>query len=247
MNKSESIGTLAAALSKAQGKYKPVVRNCTNPFFKSHYADLAAIFDATREALMTNELSVIQTNEISDNGKLVVVTTLMHSSGEWISGTLSMKPVKEDPQGQGSCLTYIRRYAMQQILGVASEDEDDGNIASQGGKEIDKKPINAATGDVISEPQRKRLFAISKKAGISEEDIKAFLLTYGFTSSKLITKDKYEEICTKVEAGNIKSNNPEGCTKDPVRCEHSVYNDNKEAVCFVDDNNPCKYYRKELL
>ena len=130
MATSETIGKLALALSKAQKDYKTVERNCVNPFFKSRYSDLASILDATREALASNELAVIQTNETSENGKLVVVTTLMHSSGEWVSGTLAMKPVKDDPQGQGSCLTYIRRYAMQQILGVASEDEDDGNAAS---------------------------------------------------------------------------------------------------------------------
>ena len=244
MHKSESIGTLAAALSKAQGKYKPVVRNCINPFFKSHYADLAAIFDATREALMVNELSVIQTNEISDNGKLVVITTLMHSSGEWISGTLSMKPIKEDPQGQGSCLTYIRRYAMQQILGVASEDEDDGNIASQPAQPSqDKKDI--LPENVISEPQRKRLFAISKKAGISEEDMKDFLSTYSFSSSKFITKDKYEEICTKVEAGNIFKHDIEGCTKDPVRCDKSTFDNDKKASC--DTGEPCKYQQGTLV
>ncbi len=130
MKKSETIGHLAAALSKAQGQYKAIVRNCINPYFKSRYADLAAILDATREGLSKNDLSVTQTNEISDIGKLIVETTLLHSSGEWLSGTLSMRPVKDDPQGQGSCLTYMRRYTMQQILGVASEDEDDGQAAS---------------------------------------------------------------------------------------------------------------------
>ena len=131
MNKSETIGKLAEALSIAQGKYKPIVKNCVNPFFKSKYADLSSIIEATKEALTINNLAVVQTNEVSDNGKLIVTTVLMHSSGEWISGSLSMKPVKDDPQGAGSCLTYMRRYSLQQILMVSAEDEDDGNAASQ--------------------------------------------------------------------------------------------------------------------
>ena len=141
MVKSESIGKLAEALSKAQGEYKSVEKNCVNPFFKSKYADLSSIIDATREALSKNGLSFIQTNRLSEGGKLIIITTLMHISGEWVEGELAMTPVKADPQAGGSCLTYLRRYSLQQMLGVAAEDEDDGHEASEKGeKEKEKKP-----------------------------------------------------------------------------------------------------------
>jgi len=96
---------------------------------------LSAVLSAGREALSKNDLAVIQTTEPSDAG-IVVITTLAHKSGEWIRGKLCMTPVKNDPQGIGSCITYARRYALSAIVGIAQVD-DDGNTAS--GK--DKKPI----------------------------------------------------------------------------------------------------------
>src|SRR3989304_9148348 len=94
MNKSEAIGKLAEALSKAQGMMKGAVKDSENPFFKSAYADLASVWDACREPLSKNGLSVTQTTRIADNGEPVIITTLLHSSGEWMSGELHFQPVK---------------------------------------------------------------------------------------------------------------------------------------------------------
>ncbi len=129
-NRSDSIGKLAAALSKAQGAMEGAVKDSANPFFKSKYADLAAVWDACRQPLSANELAVVQiVDDAEVNARIVVETILMHSSGEWISGRIAMKPVKDDPQGIGSCITYARRYGLQAIVGIAPED-DDGNAAS---------------------------------------------------------------------------------------------------------------------
>jgi hypothetical protein len=129
-SKSESIAALAAALSKAQGEIKGAIENAQNPHFRSSYADLASIWDACRSQLSKNQLAVVQTTE--DSGENVsLVTTLLHSSGEWISGKMTLKPIKADPQGIGSALTYARRYALAAIVGVAPIEDDDGE-ASQG-------------------------------------------------------------------------------------------------------------------
>lgn len=125
---SEQINELAAALAKAQGAIKGAAKDTANPFFKSKYADLASVWDACRTQLTANGLSVIQTMDDSQGG-VTVVTTLAHSSGQWIRGRLTMKPVKDDPQGIGSAITYARRYALAAMVGVAPED-DDGNAAS---------------------------------------------------------------------------------------------------------------------
>jgi hypothetical protein len=123
MQKSDSIGKLAAALSKAQGQIKGAAKDSENPFFKNKYADLTSVWEACREQLSNNELSITQlTDEAEDS--IIVETVLMHSSGEWISGRLAIKPVKADPQGVGSAITYARRYALAAIVGVAPEDDD---------------------------------------------------------------------------------------------------------------------------
>jgi hypothetical protein len=125
---SESIGKLAEALAKAQGAIEGAKKDSANPFFKSKYADLASVWDACRKALSENSLSVVQTTDESPDA-VIVDTRLCHSSGEWIQGRLVMKPVKADPQGIGSCLTYARRYALSAMVGIAPED-DDGNAAT---------------------------------------------------------------------------------------------------------------------
>ena len=127
--KSDQINELASALSKAQGQIKGAIKDTSNPFFKSKYADLASVWDACREPLSNNGLSVMQTTIGDDPTKVTVVTTLAHTSGQWIQGQLTLMPAKADPQGIGSAITYARRYALAAIVGVAPDD-DDGNAAS---------------------------------------------------------------------------------------------------------------------
>lgn len=130
MNKSESVAGLAAALAQAQGQMKGAIKDSANPFFKSKYADLASVVEAIRAAFSANGLSYIQTVEPSEKDEVRVETTLLHSSGEWIScGVLSLPVSKVDAQGYGSALTYARRYSLSAAVGVAPED-DDGNAAS---------------------------------------------------------------------------------------------------------------------
>lgn len=145
MNKSESIAALAAALAKAQGAMKGAVKDSANPFFKSKYADLASVVEAIRAAFSANGLSYIQTVEPSDKDEVVVETTLLHASGEWIScGMLALPVSKADAQGYGSALTYARRYSLSAAVGVAPED-DDGNAASA----AKPKAVLDCTKDVI--------------------------------------------------------------------------------------------------
>lgn len=131
MNKSESIAGLAAALASAQGSMKGAIKDSANPFFKSKYADLASVVEAIRAAFSANGLSYIQTLEPSDKDEVRVETTLLHSSGEWIScGVLALPVSKVDAQGYGSALTYCRRYSLSAAAGVSTELDDDGNAAS---------------------------------------------------------------------------------------------------------------------
>jgi len=146
MNKSETIGKLAEALSKAQGMMKGAVKDSENPFFRAAYADLASVWDACREPLSKCGLSVTQTTRIADNGDPVIITTLLHSSGEWMSGELLVKPVKNDPQSVGSAITYGRRYALSAIVGIAPEDDDGEKAQGRQHTEQHKEPEKKAEG-----------------------------------------------------------------------------------------------------
>lgn len=130
MRTSEAINELAAALAKAQGAIEGAKKDSLNPHFKNKYADLASVWDACREQLSKNGLSVIQPVVTAD-GRTVTVTRLMHTSGQWIEdGGIPLILSKDDMQGLGSALTYSRRYGLMAMVGIAPED-DDGNAAAQ--------------------------------------------------------------------------------------------------------------------
>ena len=129
MEKSESIKNLALALNKAQAEMGAASKGKDNPFFKSKYADLAEVVKAVKEPFANNGLSYTQF-PIENGGRIGVETILMHSSGEYITNSFTVNLSKQDAQGAGSAITYCRRYALQAIAGIPSED-DDGNAASQ--------------------------------------------------------------------------------------------------------------------
>ena len=94
MTHSDNISELAAALAKAQGVIRSAAKSSDNPFFKSKYADLAAVWESCRDPLSANGLSVVQGGTTATSeGLLALETLLLHSSGEWISSVLEMRPV----------------------------------------------------------------------------------------------------------------------------------------------------------
>ena len=124
---SDNIADLAIALAKAQSENGTVHKDAKNPFFKSNYASLAQVWETVRPALTANGLSVVQLPSQDASG-YYVESMLIHSSGQWIKCRTYMKPVKDDPQGIGSLISYARRYALQSLVMVCPDD-DDGELA----------------------------------------------------------------------------------------------------------------------
>jgi|ERR1700754_752346 len=141
---SPEIGKLLEALAKAQAIMRGAVEDSSNPFFKSTYADLTSVWEACREPLTQNGLSVIQTTQIL-NGTNCLVSILGHLSGQWIKSVLPINPSKPDIQALGSAITYCRRYALSALVGVCPID-DDGEQAmpKERNGEYKKKPIDEA-------------------------------------------------------------------------------------------------------
>ena len=134
MEQSNEITELAKALCKAQTSELFALTDSENPFFKSKYADLSSVWSAIRTPVTDNGLSIVQTFDSDGDGSVVIVTTLMHSSGQWIRGRLPIKPVKPDPQSLGSAITYGRRYSLAAVIGVCPEDDDGEKGMSRNGK-----------------------------------------------------------------------------------------------------------------
>lgn len=138
MSQSETIGALAAALSKAQASITGALKDSANPFFKSKYADLASCWDACRRQLTENNLAIIQTVE-PFAGDVLLVTTLAHSSGEWMASRLPIRAKDNSPQAQGSAITYARRYALAAIVGLAQIDDDAEAAQGRSGFTVDPR------------------------------------------------------------------------------------------------------------
>jgi len=129
MHASPELQELAAALAAAQREMSNPRLDSVNPHFKSRFASLAGVRECVREPLAKHGLSYVQLLGSSD-ALVTCETVLMHKSGQWISGTFGVAPVKRDPQGMGSAATYARRYSLMAIVGVVGDDDDDGNSAS---------------------------------------------------------------------------------------------------------------------
>lgn len=132
MTRSEQVNELATALAKAQADMTGAKKDSTNPHFRSSYADLASVREASMPALNKHGLSAVQFPRLTHDGSemwlVEVETTILHTSGQWISDTLAVPVTKVDAQGVGSAITYARRYALGAVCGVAPED-DDGEAA----------------------------------------------------------------------------------------------------------------------
>lgn len=130
MDKSDTIASLAKALSLAQGEMKAAAMNAVNPFLKNKYADLGSVIEAARPVLVKNGLSFTQLVYRDETG-IGVETVLLHASGEWISSRLSVEVGEErgksTAQVAGSVITYLRRYALAAILGIYADEDTDGN------------------------------------------------------------------------------------------------------------------------
>lgn len=173
MNKSESIAALAKALADFQGEVKQPLKDKANPFFKSKYVPLENVVEAIAESAPKHGLSFLQ-YPVNQENKVGIVTLLMHSSGEWIeTEPIYAKPGKDDAQATGSVITYLKRYSLSAVFGITSDEDDDGNSASQQPKQTSKpaqQPSNKLTvtqKDTIVDKANK----IAAKTGVEMKDV----------------------------------------------------------------------------
>lgn len=172
---SEEVGKLFAAIAQAQIKIVGVVKDSENPFFSSKFASLQGVWEECHAAFNEQGLALVQMPYSKGNDLISLVTVIGHSSGQWMRSTLTMAPVSientyeykngrkvktgeekkvnDTPQGAGSCISYMRRYALAAATGVAQMD-DDGNSASgrkvpepAGGDGVRKVPEKPAPKD----------------------------------------------------------------------------------------------------
>jgi hypothetical protein len=134
---SREVGALAAALAKAQAEIENPAKSLTatieSPFPREgqrsfRYAPLSTALDIVRKCLSRHQIATVQTTTIdTECGLIRLTTSLLHTSGEWMSSDWPVCPVSETtaPHRLGAALTYARRYALFTLVGIAGEDDLD--------------------------------------------------------------------------------------------------------------------------
>jgi hypothetical protein len=193
---SPQINELATSLAKAQSEFEIAGKASANPFFKSKYADLTAVVNASRPALVKNGLSVIQSVMNLSDGNSYLVTLLMHSSGQWIKSKAKHSPVKNDVQSLSSYNTYLKRMCYSSLVGVLTgdEDDDDGNAASGSNGNGYRSSQNE-----IQKINPTQLAIITKKIG-DYTDI-AVRMKNGYSVSNIsdLPADKFDYIIDRID------------------------------------------------
>lgn len=156
---SESIGDLVAALAKAQAEIENPKRDQEVSYSgrRFRYASLPVIIDTIRKPLTSNSMWFTQMTSTNEHGQIQLTTKLMHSSGQWIASDTPIERKGPGNQEFGSALTYMKRYALCALLGIAADEDDDGN-AGDGKKEKPEplqaqRPVTGPSDDRLTDEQ----------------------------------------------------------------------------------------------
>nr|DAT34508.1 MAG TPA: ERF superfamily protein [Caudoviricetes sp.] len=206
MKKSETLTEFSKAFAKTQQEMKQPLKDANNPFFKSKYVPLENVVEAITESASKNGLSFTQFPSSDEDGNVTVGTLVMHSSGEWIEyDPIKMKPVKNDPQSIGSAITYAKRYALSAIFGITSDQDDDGNEATQTKKQQPKKVNDPVISVEKANYYLKEIATISAEKGKEDGSIvKWFLNHLGVVDYKMIKQSQIED--ADILLGKLKGN-----------------------------------------
>lgn len=187
MRRSDQINELSKALTAFQKVAPPITKDKTAKLgtYSYTYADLASIWDKIRGNLADNGLSVIQSPS-SRTGEPTLTTLLAHESGQWVEDEMPLKIVQDTPQGQGSAITYARRYALTAVLGLVADDDNDAR---------DHKSISSI--------QKKKLFDTAKKVmpelGEDPLSMVRFLSEVVGKHPSRLLEDEFEDAIQSVE------------------------------------------------
>lgn len=167
MQTSENITELIKALVNAQREFEPVKRTVTNSFFHSKYATLDDVLAACVPILVKCGLTVLQPIETLESGETIIETRLLHVSGEWLSSKVKIPILQQKGanalQEFGIGITYMRRYMLSSLLGMSTEDDNDGNNAST--QRPKKEPEAKATQE-----QKAQITKAIKDLGLTDVD-----------------------------------------------------------------------------
>lgn len=199
---------MIADLIKVQKAIKPIAKDskANAGKFSYTYADLGSVLEAVLPPLHEHGFVLMQPVAMSDLGEAVVRTTLYHVSGDKIESAYPVRVADPaDPQKVGGGVTFARRYSLLSLLALATEDDDAGHARTPRARsgepeyipdpncDVDAAPPEfqrpASNGNLASEPQRKKIYAMYKGLEWTDEQAKEFMRdNYQIDSSRDLTK-----------------------------------------------------------
>ena len=188
---------LYKALVKARTEFTKVTFDSVNTYHENKFASLARLHDATVDALSANGLTILQLPTDLD-GRFALKTVLAHVSGASIETTLPMPPIKNNPQGIGSAMTYARRYSYAAILNIVGEPDDDGELASLNivGEPDDDGMLASREPETITKTEAASL---SKLIDPTDTDTAKVLGFYKIKSLDKLPKCQYAKVVKRFE------------------------------------------------
>ena len=210
--RSDNLGELIGALSKAQAEFKPIEKNRTvdvmtrtGGTYRFRYATLDTILEAVRKPLADHGLAITQLITLR-NGIPILQTLLLHQSGQWVSSEAQIIHTGAN-QEFGSALSYMRRYAISAILNIASQEDDDANIAE--GNHIQEVVPQAPVAEkaseqkipsLISERQLAFVHMLARERGLTHDDITNMAQNmFGVSSTKDLSRSEASQLIERLQ------------------------------------------------
>ena len=204
--KPETKADIYQALIAAQGEFKPIPKTKKVNFgnVKYSYADFDDLVQCVRPILCKNSLAFVHRINTELDHTTFMECEILHKSGQSIGCKLEIK-LPDDPKQAGAIITYFKRYTLEAMLGVTTNEDTDATVSreTEPKKAAPKAVKNAASGaksSTITEAQRKRLFAIAGEKKLGKEQMEPLLKGFGFDSSKDVTKAAYEKVIAAIES-----------------------------------------------
>lgn len=131
---STDFGNVASAIVVASQAINALKKDARNSHFNSEYISLTAMTDAAKDVLREHTVTIMHTSRMHSTASgtcwVIVTTTALHDSGQWLEVDVPLPVAKLDPQGAASAITYGRRYGIASLLAIVADEDDDGNVAS---------------------------------------------------------------------------------------------------------------------
>lgn len=209
---SETIGELTKGLAKFHSQLKQPKLNSENPFFHKNYLDLTGLQSAVDEAMKGTGLSYIQL-VAGSNGQPTVRTVILHESGEYISSdTLQLRPDKTNPQGQGSAITYAKRYQLGAMFGISGEADDDGEAATNHQAQSRTYQYRQAA----SRQQRQQTASQPPQPSPEEQQLKGLQQEYANTLDELVAQGAKKDAINNEVKNRLKRSGQDLTKMDPL-------------------------------